>query len=290
MDEARREGPASGDPLAREDARAGEGLRLLRHENEATYSLLDSLAPVEWDAPSTCPPWSVRTLVAHVVRSGEHFLASIRNGQRGILDPPFPPEYRVVRMNEIAAQEPAKIVADLRAVDTDFADELESLRPDRLGTLAYHTYRSRTMPWYIDHRLAEVAFHRWDVAQSLGRPALLDEAVAAHLLPMLLEENVPAYLPRRAADVGGTFRLIVSGAPGPSWTVHAPPGAAGERHVTVARGETGAADVTIDGDPATLALLIYGRRTLPNLEAAGLIAVSGDRALAERFAEVFAGP
>lgn len=47
------------------------------------------------------------------------------------------------------------------------------------------------MRWYASHRLAEVAFHSWDLRVSLRRERSLSEPVAAMLLATLLESNAP---------------------------------------------------------------------------------------------------
>ncbi len=274
--------------MTSDDARAAEGLRLLRAENAKLGALLEMLAPTDWDRPTNCDPWTVRQLVAHTVRGGESFLVSLKRGLRGIFEPAFPPEYRIQRMNEIAAQEPARTIADMRAIDERFQCDLAALRPDRLGTRGHQPYGLMTARWFIDQRLAEVAVHRWDLERSLDRPAELDREVATHLLLMLFEENLAARLARQTPPVGGCIRFVVSGAPGPSWSVDAVAGGGGRS--TVERGEAGPADLTIDGDPVALVLLLYGRRSLAELESEGLLVVSGDRRLADRFGEIFPGP
>ena len=271
-----------------DDARAGEGLRLLRGETEKLGALLQTLAPADWDRPTNCDPWSVRQLVAHTVRGGESYLASVERGVRGILTPALSPEERVRRAKEIAALEPVEILSTMRTVDAQFQRDLGALRPDRLGTLGRHVYGLMTARWFIDQRLAEIAVHRWDLERSLGRPAALDREVATHMLPMLFEENLPAQLGRQTPLVGGRVRFVVSGAPGPSWSIDVMAGDGGAS--TVQRGEAGPADLTIDGDPVSLVLLLYDRRSLAELEEDGLLAVSGDRTLADRFGEIFPGP
>src|SRR5918999_1028927 len=87
---------------------------------------------------------------------------------------------RLIRA-EIAAREPGKIVADLRAMTDRFEREFGALQPEQLNTLGAHPYGPRPARWFVDQRLAEVAFHRWDLHRSLGRPAQLDRATAIHL-------------------------------------------------------------------------------------------------------------
>ena len=266
------------------DPHAEAALRHLRRESDGWHAELETLAPADWDRPTNCPPWTVRVLVAHPINSASWYLASIEQGLRGtLLDLP-PPEARALRMNEIAAQAPATILADFRAATERFERTLCGLPAEHFDRLATHPYGPRTIRWYVHQRLAEIAFHRWDVNHSLGRAADLDRETAAHLLPMLVEQNLPVFMgtdyPR-----GGTFRLAVAGQPTAAWTLVAQPGT-----LTVSRDGSLPADATIEGDPAALALLVYGRRTVAELEQAGRLRIGGDGDLAGRFGEIFKGP
>lgn len=51
-----------------------------------------------------------------------------------------------------------------------------------------------------------------------------------------------------------------------------------------------ACDVRFESDPMTLASVVYGGRPLADAEAAGVLAISGDRALAERYPSLFVLP
>ena len=60
--------------------------------------------------------------------------------------------------------------------------------------------------------------------------------------------------------------------------------------LTIERGASDAADLIFACDPATLARLVYGKGPLAEAEAAGLLRLTGDPALAERFIALFALP
>ena len=49
-------------------ARVREGLRLHRREGDLFIADLEALTPDQWEIPTNCPPWLVRTLAAHVAR------------------------------------------------------------------------------------------------------------------------------------------------------------------------------------------------------------------------------
>lgn len=60
--------------------------------------------------------------------------------------------------------------------------------------------------------------------------------------------------------------------------------------LVIERGETDVADVVFGCDPTTLARLIYGKWPIVAAEAAGVLAFSGERPLADRFIDLFALP
>lgn len=60
--------------------------------------------------------------------------------------------------------------------------------------------------------------------------------------------------------------------------------------LAIERGEGDAADVVFDTDPTTFVSLIYGKRPFEDAEAAGTLTLSGDRALAARFVDLFSLP
>lgn len=60
--------------------------------------------------------------------------------------------------------------------------------------------------------------------------------------------------------------------------------------LTIVRGDPASADVVVETSPTPLAVWIYVKRPLADAEADGAIRVTGDRAVAERFAGLFALP
>jgi DNA-binding HxlR family transcriptional regulator len=61
-------------------------------------------------------------------------------------------------------------------------------------------------------------------------------------------------------------------------------------HIEAVRGETTGADLVIEGSAPAIAGFIYGSVPLVALEAEGALSVTGDRALADRFAALFPLP
>ncbi len=267
------------------DARTDAGLARLEAETSAFIGDVEELSPEEWARPTNCPPWPVRLLVSHLARGAESYLAAIEAGLRGELRPFGTKEERERRMHEIAAQGVEQVAADFRAMSDAFAAAGRAVGADGVDTLGVHSTGPRTIRWWVDQRLAEVAFHRWDLERSLGRPAALDAATAEYLLPMLLDENFGPIAQRNKPSGDARYRLVQRGVAGAAWTAISSHGFAG-----ISRRSAAPVDATLEGDAAALALLVYGRRTVQELERDGLLSVSGDRGAAERFGEVFGGP
>ena len=200
-------------------ARVREALRLHAQEGEAFASELAALSEDEWETPSTCPPWTVRLLAAHVARQVDSYIYSVEQGLRGEEGVPEPRDQRARIMAEIAARGSAGIVAYLRETNDKFTRWFGDLSPEQLATTGPHSHGPRTAAWFIDMRLAEMAFHRADLHQSLGKDGELDQETARFLLPMLLEMNIPAIVRRDKTGGEGTYALAVRGEPGAAWTL-----------------------------------------------------------------------
>jgi uncharacterized protein (TIGR03083 family) len=266
-------------------ARVGEALRLHRREGDAFVADLAALDQAAWETPSTCPPWTVRLLAAHVARQVDSYIRSVELGLRGEVGQPESREARAQIMAEIAARPTAGIVEYLKTTNDRFNAWFGDLSPEQLDTKGPHSHGPRSAAWFIEMRVAEMAFHRLDLEQSLGqKDAELDQETARFLLPTLLELNVPAIVNRDKTGGDGTYALAVKGEPGAVWRLAFRPGG-----LDVTPG-TGDADATFEADAAAIARMMYGRVTWQELRRAGRLTMRGDAETAERFHALFKGP
>jgi len=63
-----------------------------------------------------------------------------------------------------------------------------------------------------------------------------------------------------------------------------------EAGIAIRRGDPADADTIFTSDPVSIASVVYGGRPLADAEGAGVLAIKGDRALAERFVTLFPLP
>jgi uncharacterized protein (TIGR03083 family) len=266
------------------DPQVARCLNAIRELSEALATDLQGLSPAAWNGPTNCSPWRVRELAAHVVSSGEGFVANIRQGLAGSVEPPAG---NAQRQAELAAADAQSLARALQAITADFSRLYDGLQDEQLSAICFHRRGNRSVRWYAAHRLAEVAFHAWDLRLSLGHQPELDEQVAALLLPTLLESNAPrtyaaGLTPQRGR--GERYLLAVVDDPLAHWLVQIDP------DKLVAERTDAPADLTITGSASTLALLIYGRQDLPSLAQSGAVKLDGDQALTEPFALIFPRP
>jgi uncharacterized protein (TIGR03083 family) len=262
-------------------------LRSIRELSRDLGSQLSALSPEAWDGPTNCEPWRVRDLAAHIVSSGEGFAVSVQRALAGSVEPGVSHEERDRRQAALAAADPATVARELATLTDAFEGLYRDLDEAGLSAIGYHRRGNRPVRWFAAHRLAEVAFHRWDLQLSLGQEPELDEEVAALLLPTLLESNAPrTYAAGLSAQrgIGERYLLAVAGDPTARWLVTIDPD-----RLEAGRGDA-PADVTITGSAAALALLVYGRSELSALFQADAIRLEGDAALAERFSSIFPRP
>jgi hypothetical protein len=174
------------------------------------------------------------------------------------------------------------VAAALARVTTDFESLYDGLSDEQLDTICFHRRGNRSVRWYAAHRLAEVAFHGWDLETSLGRAPRFDEAIARLLLPTLIESNVPRTYAAglsAARGCGERYLLRATDDSAAVWLV-----TIDADTLAVSRGEA-PADVRVTASAAELALLVYGRA-----ELIALPGVQGDPAVIQRFAEIFPRP
>jgi len=102
------------------DPHVARYLNSIQTLSSALEAQLRALSPEEWDGPTNCAPWRVRDLAAHVVSSGEGFIASIRQGLAGSVEPSLSQEARHRRETELANAHPETVARALDAVTAEF--------------------------------------------------------------------------------------------------------------------------------------------------------------------------
>jgi uncharacterized protein (TIGR03083 family) len=247
------------------------------------YSTVEELSESEWQRSTNCPEWVVRDIVSHLARSAGTFTAMVDTGLRGEKTFALTQEERDRRERELASLNASQLLETLRADQDMLKSRLASLSEDSLLTLCPHSRGLQPAWWFADQRLSELTFHGWDLYHSLDREREIAPSVGQHLLPVLLERNVPTW---HKTDESGSPRFVVlaSDVDNGAWEI-APtsPGA------NVTRGIS-EGELTIQGPAAPLIRWLYGRAPLTELERAGTVSISGNPDLVGQWKLLFPSP
>lgn len=130
-------------------------------------------------------------------------------------------------------------------------------------------------PWGYESEPIFQEMGRWATRSRLHDPMLPLSPVSAMLSLRTMRKTDPGDLSMTLA-----FRF-----PGDSFV-----GRLTREDLDIARGEAAEADVTFDCDTTSFIRIVYGKWPIAEAEAAGVLRLSGDRALAQDFIDQFALP
>ncbi|WP_328993887.1 TIGR03086 family metal-binding protein [Kribbella sp. NBC_01245] len=169
-----------------------------------------------WDAPTPCPNWNVREVVAHVINEQRRILATVRKTEVKSLY-----GVRVAEMGVIPELEPD---ADLAAAWQEVADGLvvaiddpacaEVAMPTLVGPLPFADV--------VEALPVDVLIHSWDLARGTGGDDQLDQEAVVHVFEKLkpLDDAMrqpwafgPKLTPPLGADVQTEFLCFVGRRP-----------------------------------------------------------------------------
>lgn len=275
-DDARRE----------EIARAGERIE----------EFLSNLTPADLARQSACEGWTVGDVVGHLIERGEPLPDQIERGLAGDLsptpgftdDPPVSEDqFRLDldrRAVELRQELGEGLLAEFARVNGEFNRVLALVQPEDWDKLCYHRLRPETVRSKADIRIAELAMHEWDMRWALDPDAVLAE----DSLPGLVYASGRAVRrafradPSRKRAVRYRFTL---GVPNPS----AVDVVLGPDQVSFEIEGDAEPDVIFVCDPATYAMVIFGRWKLRDVIADGRLIAERVDDLIDEFVNGFVG-
>ena len=276
VDDARRE----------EIARAGERIE----------RFLQALRPDDLARQSACEGWTVGDVVGHLIERGEPLPDQIQRGLAGDLsptpgftdDPPVSEDqFRLDldrRAVELRKELGEGLLTEFARVNGEFNRVLALVKPEDWDKLCYHRLRPETVRSKADIRIAELAMHEWDMRWALDPDAVLAE----DSLPGLVYASGRAVRrafradPSRKRTIRYRFTL---GVPNPS----AVEVVLGPDQVSFEIEADGEPDVIFVCDPATYAMVIFGRWKLRDVIADGRLQAERVEDLIDMFVDGFVG-
>jgi uncharacterized protein (TIGR03083 family) len=249
----------------------------------AVLGFAGSLRAEQWDGPTNCPPWTVKTIFSHLVRNAEMFQLMLDSGQRGERVFPQTQDQREVRQRELAALSVDALTSTFAQGHEALRDRLAGLSADELSMPCPHPRWLMPASWILTQRLVELSCHFWDMESSVGRPAEIDGDVARYILPAIVGTNLPMFYQRDKA-ASGRWAIVATDLPDGTWIVEAAEGSVSVRQAR------DAAPVEILADSPALVRWLYGRASAAGLQSEGRMRVAGDGTLLHRWDEAFRAP
>ena len=275
-----------------DDARREE----IRSAGRRIEEFLGSLTPDDLARQSACEGWTVGDVVGHLIERGEPLPDQIERGLAGDLsptpgftdDPPVSEDqFRLDldrRAVELRQELGEGLLDEFARVNGEFNRVLALVQPDDWDKLCFHRLRPETVRSKADIRIAELAMHEWDMRWAFDPDATLAE----ESLPGLVYASGRAVRrafradPSRKRAIRYRFTL---GVPNPSAVdvVLAPD------QVSFEIEAPGEPDVIFVCDPATYAMVIFGRWKLRDVIADGRLIAERVDDLIDEFVNGFVG-
>ncbi|MCW2544338.1 MAG: hypothetical protein JWM40_1890 [Frankiales bacterium] len=193
-------------------------------EGRTLVALLERLSPAQWDAPTECPPWSVRDMVTHVLANHEG-LASVREQlhqliagrKRGgsIVD-----GISAVQLDDRRTKTPADLLGAYQGVVTASVRARKRWPGPLRGVRVSVPLGDHEERWSLAY-LHDVIYtrdawmHRMDICRAAGVEPSLDPAHDGAIVQRIVQEwadrHGQAFSLELTGPAGGTFAGAGSG-------------------------------------------------------------------------------
>ena len=137
---------------------------------------VERIQPHQWELPTPCSGWNVRTLVDHVVRWNTFVPQFMAGHSLADMDAPF--ERDVLGSDAVAA-----------ATDSSQAAVAAFESPGALERIVHHPVGEMTGAQVLYLRLFDNVVHGWDLARAVGIDASIDPEIANLLYLVSLSQR-----------------------------------------------------------------------------------------------------
>jgi len=140
---------------------------------QRVVELVGQVRPEQWDNPTPCTEWNVRTLVGHLIAGMRGYCELLNGAPAAELRSTLEHQSEAVGTDPVATCESA-----VRSVRAAFAE------PGALERIVHHAYDIPGSQ-LLAFRIADNAVHSWDLATAIGVEPGLDEQLAEFVYGLL---------------------------------------------------------------------------------------------------------
>jgi uncharacterized protein (TIGR03083 family) len=254
-------------------------LRVVRNEAERMFETADR--PEAWHAPTACPGWETRDVIAHIVDTTEGYFRAF-DAARGT-GPAVPEPHGLAIMSQ-KVDEGAGALRDIPQAELmarlkdDFHKMQEILQPltaeEWTGFLVTHPYMGPAPAFfYAAGQLMDYGVHGWDVRQGAGKAHGLPGDTADLLVPFMMAIWQGTVATDRVTEPF-TIGIRISGRNAGDYRV-----SISDQGMTYELGEIESLPAYIEFDPGSMVLTAFGRGNFGTIR--------GDFDLAEKYLNSF---
>lgn len=237
-------------------------------------TVCDDLDEEQWDLPTDCPGWTVRSQVAHMVGTESMLLGD----QAPDVDVPSDlPHVRndIGRFNEqwvVAMRDRAgaEVLATFREVTARRLEALRSMTPEQWDEEGFTPEGPGPYRRFMEIRVFDCWYHDQDIREAVGRPGDLEGPVADFALGRVADAMGYVVGKKAGAPQGATVTFTVTGEPPIEFAI----GVEGRASLL----DAAPADPTVHltFDRRTFGRLAGGRWSAERAEHEGVVSVAGD--------------
>ena len=253
-------------------------LRVVRTEAMRMFAMADR--PEAWHAPTACPGWQTRDVIAHIVDTTEGYFRAFDAARgAGAVPEPYGLAVMAAKVDEFASAlrgiPQVELMDRLKADFAKMQEILDPLGPEEwTGFMVTHPYMGPVPAFfYAAGQLMDYGVHSWDLRQGSGRAHGLPGDAADLLVPFMFA-IWQGTVKEDAVTEPFTIGIRVSGRNAGDYRVSVSPAG-----LTYESGEIDTLPAIIEFDAGSLVLTAFGR--------ANAGTVRGDLELAEKYLNLF---
>ncbi len=258
-----------------------------RDTADRVIDLFAALSIAEQTAPTDCPGWRVRDVLAHLAAIESDLAGADAEADVGSAAPVDPgramaPSYTERGVTARADRSYDELLDELRTMVTRRAERLDAEPPTDLQDRAYTGPSGLDWTWetLLRNRAVDMWVHEQDVRRAVGRPGAMD-SLGARLVTHTFAAALPYVVGKKVGAPAGTRAVVDVTGPVHTTVVVSVDDSGRAHRLDPADLDTGDVDVRLVLDTEAFTLLAAGRRPVDTID----VRIEGDHRLSRAVLE-----